>query len=338
MRRRNPILCALIISIAIAVTDPAHAAVNTCTNPIVACPCAIRLAGNYSIAGPGLIADPPGNCIRVAVPGVTLDLASTIISSSPASAPSVGVHVLAPAMSAVVMGTLNAPATVTGFTTGIQVDAASVTLENLVAQANVVGIEINAGAAYGSALAVHDSSHTGILINGPGQGPYLTGLEVDSTLGFAGIELNGVQGAFLNNLTVTGSATYGVWLLSSSRNVIANFSVSHNTNAGIYLGCFQSGGLLGKLCTKVPPPPPSNGNILTSVGDPSSADGPIQPEQAYGVAIAVGNVGNRIVGIQGSGNGNGTFGVDAVDGNPNCSTNLWSGNQFTTARPSSCIH
>ncbi|HTQ23741.1 MAG TPA: hypothetical protein VMI09_03535 [Candidatus Binataceae bacterium] len=71
-----------------------------------------------------------------------------------------------------------------------------------------------------------------------------------------------------------GSATYGVWLRASSRNVIANFSVSRNTNAGIYLGCFRSGGLLGKACTADPPVPPSNGNILASVNDPSSADGP----------------------------------------------------------------
>jgi hypothetical protein len=96
--------------------------------------------------------------------------------------------------------------------------------------------------------------------------------------------------------------------------------------------------LLGKLCTTVPAAPPSNGNILTSVGDPSSVDGPSQPAQAYGVAIALGNVGNRIVGIEGSGNGNGSFGVDAIDGNPNCSTNLWTANQFTTVNPSSCIH
>ena len=167
---------------------------------------------------------------------------------------------------------------------------------------------------------MHDSLLTGILINGPGPGPYLTGVTVDSTLRFAGIELNGVQGAFLTNLTVTGSATYGVWLVGSSRNVIANFSVSRNTDAGIYLGCFRSGGILGKACTTVPPTLPSNGNILTSVGDPSTADGPSQPEQAYGVAIAAGNVGNRIVGVEGSGNGNGTFGVDALDGNLNCGT------------------
>ena len=311
---------------------------DACANPIAACPCAIKSAGDYTISGPGLIATPPGDCLRVSVPGVTLDLGSTTISSSPSSVPSVGVHVMLNAVGAVVSGALNAPATVTGFTTGIEIDAASVTLENLTAQANGVGIQIKGGSAYGSGLAVHDSSRTGILINGPAPGPYLTGVSVDSTLGSAGIELNGVHGALLTNLTVAGSSTYGVWLRASSRNVIANFSVSHNTSAGIYLGCFRSGGLLGKACTMVPPPPPSNGNILASVGDPSSADGPSQPDQAYGVAIAAGNIGNRIVGIEGSGNGNGSFGLDAIDGNLNCGTNLWTANQFAIASPSTCIH
>jgi hypothetical protein len=36
----------------------------------------------------------------------------------------------------------------------------SVTLENLVAQSDAVGIRITGGSAYGSALAVHDSSQT----------------------------------------------------------------------------------------------------------------------------------------------------------------------------------
>jgi hypothetical protein len=324
---------------AIAATPPVPArAMNTCTNPIAACPCAIRSAGDYTVSGPGLLAAPPGDCIHVTVPGVTLDLGSATISSSPSAVADIGVWVLANAAGAVVKGTLNAPATVTGFTNGIRIDAPSVTLENVVAQSNTVGIRITGGSAYGSALAVHDSSETGILISGTAPGPYMTGISVDSTLGFAGIELNGVRGAFLTNLTVTTSQTYGVWLLASSRNVIANFSVSRNTYAGIYLGCFRSGGILGKACTTVPPPLPSNGNILTSVGDPSSADGPSQPDQAYGVAIAAGNVGNRIVGVGGSGNGNGTFGVDALDGNPNCGSNLWNGNQFAIVSPSTCIH
>jgi parallel beta-helix repeat protein len=337
IRRRVAALLALIASFAIGAPGLARA-MSACPNPIAACPCAIKWAGDYTISGPGLVATPPGDCIHINVPGVTLELASTIISSSPSSVPNVGVLVTAGAAGAVVTGTLNAPATITGFSTGIVVDAPSVTLENLVAQANRVGIQIQGGSAYGSALAVHNSSRTGILINGPAPGPYLTGISVDGTLGYAGIQLSGVHGAFLNNLTVTGSATYGVWLRASSRNVIANFSVSHNTTAGVYLGCFRSGGLLGKLCTTVPPVPPSNGNILTSVGDPSSADGPSQPDQAYGVVIAAGNVGNRIVGIEGSGNGNGSFGVDALDGNANCAANLWTANQFAVTSPPGCIH
>jgi parallel beta-helix repeat protein len=334
--RRFSFVLAMMASLATIASAPAHA-MNTCANPIIACPCAIRAAGDYTISGSGLIAAPPGDCIRIAVPGVTLDLGSATISSSPSSAADVGVHLMVGATSAVVRGTLNSPATITGFTVGIGVDAPSATLENLVAQSNAIGIQLNAGAAYGSALAVHDSSRTGILIDGPYPGPYLTGISVDSTLGFAGIELSGVHGALLTNVSVTGSATYGIWLRASSRNVIANFSVSHNTSAGIYLGCFRNGGLLGKACTNYPPTPPSNGNILTSVGDPSSADGPSQPEQAYGVVIADGNVGNRIIGVEGSGNGTGSYGLDALDGNPGCATNLWTENQFAVASPG-CVH
>ena len=329
---------AAVLAVLAAAAPAPTCAMNACANPIAACPCAIRSPGDYTISGPGLISAPPGDCIHINVPGVTLDLANTTLSSSPPPAASVGVHVLAGAVGAIVRGTLNAPATITGFTTGIVVDAPAVTLENLVSQANGIGVQLNAGAAYGSALAVHNSSRYGIVIDGAGPGPYLTGISVDNTLGFAGIELNGVQGAFLTNLTVTGSSTYGIWLRASSRNVIANFTVSRNTNAGIYIGCFRSGGLLGKACTTIPPTPPSNGNILTSVADPSTVNGPSQPDQACGVTIAVGNVGNRVVGVQGSGNGNGSFGFDAIDGNLNCATNVWTANQFTTASPSGCIH
>jgi nitrous oxidase accessory protein NosD len=150
---------ALIVSLAIAAPAPARA-MNTCTNPISACPCSIRSAGDYTVSGPGLIANPPGDCIHINVPGVTLDLASTTLSSSPSTTADVGVYVLATATGAVVRGTLNAAATVSGFTTGIQIDAAGVTLENVIAQTNGVGIKINGGSAYGSALAVHDSSRT----------------------------------------------------------------------------------------------------------------------------------------------------------------------------------
>ena len=148
-----------------------------------------------------------------------------------------------------------------------------------------------------------------------------------------------MSGALLNNVTVTTSGTYGIWLRGASRNTIVNFNVSRNTNAGIYLGCFTSGGRLGNPCPPTNPPiPPCNGNVLASIGDPCAADGPSQPDQYYGIVVSTGCIRNRIIGVQATGNGNGSFGVDAFDGNTKCGENLWSGNQFGAVYPPACIH
>jgi Periplasmic copper-binding protein (NosD) len=238
----------------------------------------------------------------------------------------------------VVSGSSGTPALVQGFAIGVQVDATSVVLENITSKFDAIGFELNGGAGFGSALSALNSSVVGILIDTPSPGPYLTGLTVSDTLG-PGIELNNVHGAFVTNLSATGNTTYGVWLKSSSRNVISNFTVSQNTDAGIYLGCFKTGGLLGNACNTSPPTAPSNGNILTSVGGgTSSVDEPAMAGQAYGIVIGAGNQSNRVVGVVGSGNGDGSFGADAKDGNPNCGTNVWIGNSFGTISPAGCIH
>jgi Periplasmic copper-binding protein (NosD) len=268
---------------------------------------------------------------------VTLDLGSANITA-PKFSPGAGVHVMSSATGTVVMGTTGIPALIQSFTVGIQVDATSVSLENITTKFDAIGFELNGGSGFGAALSALNSSVVGILIDTSGPGPYLTDLTASDTFG-PGIELNGVHGAFLANLIATSNNTYGVWLKASSRNVIVNFNASRNTDAGIYLGCFKTGGLLGRACTTSPPTPPSNGNILTSVGDGSSTvDEPSMVGQAYGIAIGAGNLGNRIVGMTGTGNGNGSFGVDAEDGNVNCGTDVWSGNSFGAANPSTCIH
>ena len=328
----------LIPLIAIVCTPISANAINRCAKPITSCPCAISTAGVYTTASAGIVAAPPGNCIEITVPGVTLNLGSAIISSSQSSSADIGVWVKASANNVTVTGTQGAPATVTGFTTGIQIDASTVTVAILTAQSNSVGIRFNGPAAYGTGLVVHGSFRKGIVINGPGVGSYLDGVSVDTT-GFSGIELNQVSGALLNNVTVTTSGTYGIWLRGASRNTIVNFNVSRNTNAGIYLGCFTSGGRLGNPCPPTNPPiPPCNGNVLASIGDPCAADGPSQPDQYYGIVVSTGCIRNRIIGVQATGNGNGSFGVDAFDGNTKCGENLWSGNQFGAVYPPACIH
>jgi hypothetical protein len=66
--RRIRALTVLIAAIVAAAPAPVRA-MNTCTHPIAACPCAIRSAGDYTVSGPGLLATPPGDCIHVNVPG-----------------------------------------------------------------------------------------------------------------------------------------------------------------------------------------------------------------------------------------------------------------------------
>lgn len=325
------------------VSSMAGAATSDCTNPITFCPCRIVTAGGVYTIAPAeenLIVTGPGDCIRIHAPNVTLNLGSSTITSSVSPSSFVGIHVLAQAPGAVVEGTLGAPAIVQDYGTGIQVDGSGATLKNLVAQSNGVGIFIDGAAAYGNALTVIGSVRIGILIKGSHAGPFLDGVSVSDTAG-PGVKLNGVSGTFLTNLTVTANDTYGVWLRGSSRNVVADFTASQNTIAGVYLGCFASGGTLGGDCDIYPPVPPSNGNIIAGLSAPSSANGPIQPNQEYGVVIGNGNYGNRVVNVAGSGNGTGANGADAADYNPGCGTNVWRDNQFSTTippGPDSCIH
>jgi parallel beta-helix repeat protein len=333
-------LAALVVAALVAST--AVAAVPDCTNPISFCPCRITSAGEtYTIASADqdLLSTGIGGCIRIQAPNVTLDLGSATITAS-VPTDSVGIRVSSLATDTVVEGAADAPSTIQSFGIGIQVDGHGVTLKNLVAQSNGVGILIDGGAAYGSALSATRSTRAGIVIRSVGAGPFLDGVSVSDTLG-PGLKLSNVQGAFIANLTATANTTYGVWLQASSRNVITNFTASQNTIAGVYIGCFSSGGLLSGTCPSYPPIPPSNGNIIAGLADSSSVNGPIQPDQEYGVIIGEGNHGNRVVGVAGSGNGTGTYGADAADYNLNCQGNVWEDNQFSTTIPSgsdSCIH
>jgi parallel beta-helix repeat protein len=340
-RRVAAMLCAIV---AVALAAPvAAAAAPACTNPIASCPCQISAAGGSYVISPGaqnLVTTGAGDCIRIWAPHVTLDLGSAKITSSVPPSDSAGIHVFSGAADAVVEGAADAPAVIQHFGTGIQIDAHGVTLKNLTAQSNGIGILLDGAAAYGNALNVLDSTRVGILIRGPGTGPFLDGVSVSDTIG-PGVKLNGVQGAFLVNLTVTANDTYGVWLRGSSRNVIADFTASQNTIAGVYLGCFSSGGSLNRACDANPPVAPSNGNVVAGLANPSSVDGPIQPNQEYGVVIGNGNTRNRVVDVEGSGNGTGASGADAADYNPDCGGNVWRDNDFATtipAGPDGCIH
>lgn len=334
-RRSAAILAALA---ALAVAAPVSAAsAPVCANPITSCPCRIIAPGSSYVVLQNLVTTGGGDCIRIRAADVTLDLGSAMITGAVQSSATIGVHVFPEATDTVVEGTAGAPAVVQFFGTGVQVDAHGVTLKNLTAQSNNVGIVIQGGAAYGNTLSALDNTQVGILIRNVGAGPFLDNIIVSNTAG-PGIKLNNVQGASLANVTATANHTYGVWLRSSSHNLIADFTASQNTTAGIYVGCYANGGLLNRACD--PSVAPSNGNILAGLATPARVFGPVQPNQEYGVVIGKGNGGNRVVDVTGSTNGTGFSGADGADYNPDCGGDIWRDNQFATTIPSgsgSCI-
>jgi parallel beta-helix repeat protein len=115
--------------------------------------------------------------------------------------------------------------------------------------------------------------------------------------------------------------TFGIWLKSASNNLIAGFQAENNGTAGVYLGC-NAAGPNGQSC-----PISSNGNTLT--GATVDGMGGVLLLQSYGIANGLGNQQNRFLSITGTGN----IVDDALDENPNCGTNQWIYNVFTTANP-----
>lgn len=311
---------------ALALASPAWAAMPVCANPITSCPCRIIQAGASYVLTQDLVTTGGGDCIRIAAPGVTLDLGSATITPSVQSPGSVGVHVMSGARDTVVQGSPDAPAMVQFFSTGIQVDARGVTLKNLSSQSNEVGILIQAGAAYGNTLSAVDNTRVGILVRNVSSGPLLDNIAVSNTFG-PGIKFNNVQGGALVNVTATANHTYGVWLRASSHNLLADFTASQNTTAGVYLGCFSNGGQLSGTCD--PSVPPSNSNLVAGLATPSRVFGPTAPSQRYGVVVGKGNSGNRVVDVIGSSNGV----ADGADYNLECGSDLWRDNQFAVTIP-----
>jgi parallel beta-helix repeat protein len=144
----------------------------------------------------------------------------------------------------------------------------------------------------------------------------------------AGILLNGVNGAFIEDATAEGNGKFGIWLKSASNNAIDGFVAESNGIVGVYLGC-NTDGPNGTTCA---PEPFSSGNSLSGSAYGaknsvvSNTGSPLN--QKYGVAVDGGDLHNHITATTGRGN---TL-EDAVDGN-GCGSNRWFGNSFTNSSP-----
>jgi hypothetical protein len=123
----------------------------------------------------------------------------------------------------------------------------------------------------------------------------------------------------------------GVWLDSASQNTVGDADICGNTTSGVYIGCSSGTLPSGTSCGAAPP---SNGNTVTDTA-PGSND--------IGIGVDKGNKNNRIIAndaidpISNTPCVGGNSSDDLVDGNGNCSLNLWLFNNFTNGSPSNCI-
>jgi len=105
---------------------------------------------------------------------------------------------------------------------------------------------------------------------------------------------------------------YGLWLESTARNLVYNFTAESNALAGVYIGCFADGPHANK-CSK--PSMQSTSNAVYNGKSLKTTEG----SQQIGVAIDLGDLGNKVADLTIQFNAQ----FDAVDENPQCGTNTW---------------
>jgi len=254
---------------------------------------------------------------------------SDTISGPGSNTTSVGIHVEPTASKAVVFAF-----TVQSFGTGVIIDGPNASVQNIETEGNNRGTVVN-----GASTLLFDHSSlsdnlVAILINSSAINFVGAVLSIDDTAG-AGMKLNGVSSAAIEDVGVGGVGTFGIWLRSASNNVITGFASESNKIAGVYLGCNPSGPN-GTPCPAGIPASTNNtllggyyGGLNSNV---SSTGSPFT--QRYGIAVGVGNRHNNFIGINGSGNS--VF--DALDENPKCN-NRWldTGLKTSSAATIDCI-
>jgi hypothetical protein len=213
------------------------------------------------------------------------------------------------------------------FSQGILIEGTNVTVQDGATSFNNKGTVVNGV----HALLIEQSSYrdgaAGIEVNDTAKNfGMMAGMATEAT--GAGIELNGVRGAFLSSIVANDNVNFGIWLKNASDNLISGFESEDNGIAGVYLGC-NAAGPNGKAC-----PCDSNRNTLISSefrGDDAivSYTGGVLLLQSYGIAVGLGSLGNHFISINGMGN----ITDDALDENPACGSNRWLFNFFSTSSP-----
>jgi Right handed beta helix region len=194
------------------------------------------------------------------------------------------------------------------------------------------GINIVRGSANSlSEIQADGNSGFGILLSNTSSNA-LSHSELSSNVN-GGLKLKSSTGNRVGRVKAySNSNGPGIWLFSSSRNSISDFSVCGNWTSGIYIGCSPTSLPAEVTCGASPG---GNANVV--------ANGTSQSNNV-GVGIDTGNGNNRVLSTDSVNmvastpcNGENT-GDDLEDDNVNCDSNLWAMNVFTSVSPILCIH
>ena len=261
------------------------------------CGTVISAPGNYVVEQSLSSTSTTVDCIDIAAPGVGLLIGANLSGPGGTSVTAAGIKILKTAYG-VALGF--GGATIERFGVGIEVDASGVSISP--------GGTLMGNAAQGLLVKNAESVTIGSITS--------------QNNGGAGLELLDSSGVIVQGTpTLQNNNSYGLWINASSGNLFVSLNASGNKFSGMYIGSSST----DRLSPTARDAHPSRDNAFLNPGS-------IQNSGA-GFAIELGDSHNVIIGAQGQGNSE----MDAVDENPNCDHNQWTGNSFVT-KNLSCIH
>jgi len=312
----------VVITMLLVISAVQDAAAVACGTTITSCGCTLSFSGTYTFSGN--LSALSGTCIDITASNVVLQGFADITGPGSTSA-TIGIHI-EPSANRVLLNNV----TVESFGTGVRIDGPNAAVVDLLTRGNNRGLLVDGVHAYVLDQSSKSDVAVGIQINATATDFVMDGAQVEYESG-AGIKLNGVGGAFLEDTVASYNGTFGIWLESASNNHLDGFIAEGNQVAGIYLGCNPTGPN-GTACAFGVPSSASNTLDGSVYGDRASlvngATG-IGFLQAFGIAVGRGNLHNRFLGITGAGNSY----TDALDENPDCGSNRWFLNSFTASIP-----
>ena len=357
---RLVVIASVLCVAAVSNSNAACTAATTHTLSPAACGVVISTAGCYNMTTNLVATSNSGDCVSITAPNVYLNLTDVSIKGTGAASTGNGIHVASTAAGATIVN-----GTVSGFKIGI-LAGARVVLEAPDAEGNNGdGIQLNSAASSkivsgastsngGNGVTITGSNSftmvsfdasnnngSGIVVNTSSAGDITS--ENANSNALSGITLNSSNSTNIPGLNANSNGTYGVEVVTSTSNKIFGGTINLNGIYGVYLkesgsnvvgspggtihcngfvdvylGCSDSGGPNGIACPKPSSANEIDGAVVFGTG--------VNP---YGIAIDLGNVGNRVLASNGA-----TDTVDDMYDANKAGQNTWFGNVFTTANQS----